>query len=138
MNNLTVSLETAQELKEAGFPQDSTFAYYSNAYYSKKENAVTILRFSEGKEHLLLINSGEWDFVCVAPTAEEILEKLPTAIYIKKRIHKWEYWINVERLSHGWIIRYCRGKETLCIVVAPVFTEALGEMYLYLKKEGLI
>jgi hypothetical protein len=125
----TVTLKTAEELKEAGFPREAYFSWISD---------------DEGDWHLsessLLSEEEIKEYAYAAPTAEEILEQLPFFIKTKEnQIYYLSIKITmkgdrkqylVEYLGYVWGIKQDNGLELLA--------EAAAKMWLYLKKEGLL
>lgn len=112
----TCSLETAKKLKEAGFPQSSGKIYWH------------WVKFDDEKHVILWPNASEPDVVfAAAPTSDEILEELP--------------------FGAGWnklrIVRLANGAYTVSYGLPPEFvneslSEALAQMWLYLKQQGLL
>lgn len=115
-----VSLETAKKLKEAGFPQPLIPTFYY--HYDR-----------------LMYNSNQYEFEVseklwvAAPTADEILEKLPHAVNDGSFLH-------IRKDENG---KYA----VLYTILADTYhgfswyenlSEAAAQMYEYLKKEGLI
>ena len=68
MENLTVTLETAKKLKEAGYPQDYTHAWYNHLI-------ELVWRERECYANTLLY---------VAPTAQELADQLPMGVNLYK------------------------------------------------------
>ena len=130
----TVSLELSKQLKDAGYPQESYFWWRVYDRTSEKEPHVV----SKG-EYERQYREPIRDYIHIAsPLADEILDRLPFAVYIKKRTKKREFWFIVERLSHGWWLRYQYGKETIAPVIERSITEAAARCWLSLKKENLL
>lgn len=139
----TVSLPTAQLLKEAGFPQDTSF-YWSwskqKKYILNQEipGAIEEVSFLCHVDDYLKIkhykteNPREW---YAAPSTDEILAELPDKISHDNKI--------------GFLIIRKRGKYFDVYYLRPNFIldrsftdlilcEALAACWLWLKKEGLI
>ncbi len=137
----TVSLETAKQLKEAGFPQESHFKWVEGSNGKGKY-------FIECDERVITSHAG-WDTVA-APTAEEILERLPTLIksdQIDGRDR--EYHLEINKIDSGYDLRYidrwtdldtdkmARTIPNGGYFANASFAEAAAKLYLYLKKEAL-
>jgi hypothetical protein len=131
----TVSLELAKELKEAGFPQEtdlfwaSTGVCPSGHVIPKERVPVYQIEFS----------------AIAAPTAEEILGRLPPVIKFMektdvstigwKRLYMWmggDQFDNVRSFHIGFNDR----PETAIKEIN--LAEAAGRMYLYLKEQDLL
>lgn len=110
----TVSLQLATQLKEAGFPQESYFSWISDddGHWHVEDSSL----FS--KEELQ-------EYAFAAPTAEEVLEKIPGKEFAK-------IWKSPD--GHYYIPEEYNFADNLSFTLA----EAAGKLYLYLKKEGLL
>ncbi len=78
LKDITTSLELAKELKKAGFPQKSVFLWVKN------ERVI-------GEWMISLISKGTEEYA--APTAEELLEWLPSGVFIAKG-KKYRTWFD--------------------------------------------
>lgn len=107
----TVTLETATALKEAGFKQESEF-------YWCLFQGQTILCYWE-----TCIDKGLGEIICAAPTSDELLEEIPRPITI---------------LRYSGTYRLDCGIKNQIGPVNESLPEALVQMWLYLKKEGLL
>lgn len=131
MKNLTVSLELAKQLKEAGFPQE-TYFYYDKAFYADK------YKLRGGRS-----NHVHPDYVHSAPTAEEILEYFPQN-QIEYDLGHDEIDVlelRIEKNEQGmWFVWFGMGThyEMLFEAEEESLVEAAGNMFLFLKKEGLL
>lgn len=133
----TVSLELAKQLKEEGFPQETEFywvkPYDINNDYTGDE---PVIDWKEWLEHVEM----EKSIICAAPTAEEILEKLPDGVFVKeadndcfleiRKNSKVEYVFEASYMDWKKVIGYREYGITLA--------EAAGKMWLYLKENKLI
>jgi hypothetical protein len=113
----TVSLELAKQLKEAGYLQDDTYMkWYEEDGQYFIENDRLADEFFTG--HQILI--------CVAPTADEILDRLP------ERIDENHIIEIGPSFGGGWSVNYgytFEGSDTLA--------NALAMMWLSLNKNKL-
>lgn len=124
----TVSLETAKLLEKNGFPHESSFAYCLHV--------VTV-----GSDYVHTVWDGQGINSCgtqyrkvYAPTTDELLEELPNmfeynhyaAELIIQRGKEWK-----------WSCRYVTTKEYVYSTLDENLCEALAQMWLWLKKEGL-
>lgn len=132
----TVSLETARALKEAGFPQKTLFLWASwSTGTCDMDNVVEFREFLEWRkkrEHG--VKDQVWD-AYAAPTTDELLAVLPSqllnhTLHIGKYDTEYEVWYEKYgiRIDQKIIMNHYR--ESL--------PEALAQMYLWLKKEGLL
>lgn len=123
----TCSLGLSKQLKEAGFPQETEFYYiddgYGYIYQYNKTSFFTIEKKLKAK-------------VVFAPTAEEILERLPANI-------KEDYNLQIGKENeYNYVVWYRKALpqnyRTYVLFSDKSLTEAAGKMWLYLKKEGLL
>lgn len=111
----TVSLQTAKALKTAGFNQNSDFAYSCNHF----DEAMAINKGDAYSVHYK--PSYRRDFA--APTTDELLEELIAGIQITK---------------HAKLYRVVKGGRSSYGFTNESLPEALAEMWMWLKKEGLL
>ena len=122
---ITVDLETAEKLKEAGWGQESVFMFYGKQPYCE-----TCGRDIDPKFRLMknLGKKTELEKIS-APTAEEILRELPDYITYKHIEGKWEVIMDVSQIPNGkkdiWF-----DDESL--------SNAAAKMYIYLKENNLL
>lgn len=131
----TTSLETSKALKEAGFRQDADYIFRQHSTHK----GYVFMSMEWVKTNDLDMEETDWH---AAPTTDELLSELPKVIEKEtnteagKRpwhleIHhglKWEVlyrWYYHEPMTH-----FVEENESL--------PEALAQMYLFLRKEGLI
>lgn len=129
LSQLTVSLEIAKKLKEAGYKQDNSLFYYQG--YLHSEGRVELVT----KEKL----DGDYDFIA-APTAEEFGEQLPF-IFVDKfpkaasnTNKKREYSLEIIKYKKYWGCTYT-GYD---LQEGKTLTDALAKMWLYLKQHQLL
>ncbi len=134
----TVSLETAKALEDAGFNHETYFMYGTWNGEMVLESKKTFYRH-KGPDNT--------DQHCIsAPTTDEILEDLPAYIEIKKNMVTY---LRIELIAHdrSFRVQYQRkfdegSKTSDRIPVNPIcerlLSEALAQMWLWLKKEGLL
>lgn len=139
--SITVSLEKAQELKEAGWPQDAC----TTPGLEHLANAISGSYFIwENGEHRCDTSCncggthGGWEVIqrkdsgydpwLPAPTAEEILWRLPKAL--------------IEKQDDGWRVQNCDYEEAYAIhnesFFAPSLADAAADMFVYLSKNNLL
>jgi hypothetical protein len=125
----TTSLELSKQLKEAGFPQESTFQY--STWTNKRGDQVR-----------LAIVGVQTDVFATyaAPTAEEILERLPEFIegetyFVRLKTYPYT-WKGVK----GWHVVYADLAHQSMFVEESndSLAEAAGKMWLYLKENNLL
>lgn len=121
----TVSLELAKQLKEAGYPQIGHFIYRRCRRWDGKKDVdywVLMEKFEKSRID---------DYL--SPTADEILERLPTSIeYLGKVCY-----LHIDAQFERWYVHYAdeihfTGQEN------ENLTNLLARLWLYLKKEKLI
>jgi hypothetical protein len=118
----TVSLETAKALRNAGFRQDCWY------FWGENDNGFCLHPATDEPYALV----GKW---FAAPTTDELLEELP----------KWFQWQNYAATLHimvgtefKWLISYRSTKHVPHSTLDKELSEALAQMWLWLKKEGLL
>lgn len=116
----TVSLQLAQELRKAGFPQETEFWWKVWPI-----SGAAHIEFG-GKEYW---KETGWD-IWAAPTAEEILERLPIQLKTKE-------FLSIQKFNTYWV-GYGVGTKIYKHFDSESLAEAAGKMYLYLSKEGLL
>ena len=141
---MTTSLEISKALKELGYPQgDGVFYWYYGKDYTKN-NVRRILwnagdnKFVDHRREKVACPLPS-DAVIAAPTAEEILEKLP-------RIGAYE--VDCYRHTGGWLVAYVdfadKQVKTLIIedesveVTCGALADSCAKMWLYLKEHNLL
>lgn len=126
----TVSLETAKQLKEVGFPQETEFYWR----VPDDEEKSTVESREKMKKFYYIFPT------YASPTADEILEELPQTIkYNGKTYHLF---ISMG-LDRQYFVVYANELDYEYNAPFPIkmrhsLAEAVAEIYLYLKKEGLI
>lgn len=161
LQQITVSLELAQQLKEAEYPQESLFYWFSN----NKKTEYWVMRAH--REHF---TEQGWkdlmDIVIAAPTASELGEQLPQHIAIKQQAFRLTIDVDSNKRFYANYLAY-KNKNTLgnncdLSVFEPhektdigihedafyqigthvggskSLSETLGNLWLYLKKQGLL
>lgn len=128
----TVSLETAKLLKESGFNKETEYRWVN--FKSKK----TIM---EAKIDIWKVVSEDWDadrLFYAAPIADELLEELPCelknkdAVLVIQKLLNSHYSVCYEEPQpyEPSIFHHGISRNSL--------PEAIAEMWLFLKKEGLL
>lgn len=139
LENITVSLELAKELKNSGYPQESLFVWTN---YNK---LVLKKRIYECNYEPALHGGSP---LTAAPTASELLEQLPSShtFQYEDRKYGWADWklYKIEDAHDnllGWTINIGRGnygEQILWEEEAETSANALAKMWLYLKEEDLL
>lgn len=122
-----VTLETAIQLKNAGFIQDSISKFYVNRKDQRGRDNWNI-------EDLYTFPRDKVKEYYAAPTSDEILEELPETIHIKG-VETW--WLTIEKCNGVYVCFY-DGYEDKSYQENESLPEAPAKMYLWLKAEGLI
>jgi hypothetical protein len=113
MSVKTVSLETAKLLKEAGFKKDCHFGFIDDEYEC---------------------NPSPMEWPIYAPTSDELLEELPYNINLKG----WNKYFSISKTDVQYYVSYMGGGSDNLCESNKSLPEALAQMWLYLRKEGLI
>lgn len=123
----TTSLETSKLLKKVGFRQ-YTYFHWKYATDFSKEKLPNF--YSDYKPKLinekLIDHPAAAVTSCAAPTTDELLDELPLGTDVTKKFDGWD----VSCYEGNSIDRRWFESKDL--------PEALAQMYLWLKKEGLI
>jgi len=127
LDQICVTKEWAEKLKKARYPQrDSAFCWYFN----DEVEVVHLVHNSEDQDGV----------ICAAPTASEILEKLPQIIEIEKT--KFQLFISMV-MDRQYFVVYVDEKDyhnnaTFAIMACHELTQALAKMYCYLVSKNII
>jgi len=137
--NHCVSLEIAQQLKEAGWGKETEFWWTEGSKFGEHrietketlDKEFQLYKYSEKTDYNYLIDGCRF---YPAPLATEILEELPENISIKNT--RGGFW----RLIYGLPLQVKEGiiEQNTKIVDGKNFCDALAKMWLYLKKEKLL
>ncbi len=123
---MTVTLEVARQLKDAGYPQEGTpfkwcLAGSDGKWYRQYTPALACWPFKDR---------------IAAPTSDEIIERLPAYVeqsgHYKLMIQKWgdnHYTVKYINLLNG---------DTLAVSTKATLSDAAGLMWCWLKGEGLL
>jgi hypothetical protein len=126
----TTSLELSKQLKEAGFPQE-TYFYHKTApdnYYALITN-----NYDDGypiRKEGKIGRRAHGANLYAAPTAEEILERLPA------QIDELGF-LSIRKFMTYWV-GYGEGTKKYAHKDNEILAEAAGEMYLYLNENHLL
>jgi len=147
MTNLTVSLEEAKLLKEAGFPQDIPDEYGDEqsrwwCTWDDKEPTLLWLQSDGFNDDGTHGEGGDIKVICKSPFAEEILSKLPNTVYIKGEQACLEILSDRDfPTDEEWIVCYSYGKncDNSCWVKSKDgLANAASKMYRYLADNKLL
>ncbi len=139
LKHIAVSLEYAERLKKAGWPQEEPILFWT---YTDE--------YTDGDYHEWVVaNLEEWKFDkkddIAAPTAEEILATLPPKIPKNPTTHSFDAYLSVQRLlpqcpldapSQGWKVIY-EGwdSEFFQAFGRTTMADAAAAMYCFLKEK---
>jgi len=128
------SLELSKQLKECGYKQEGLWLWVENSkdgtirlwFQEAAEiefNSYKNASFSKWKKQ----NTTMFDTCRVysAPTATELLDRLPEYIRVKK-------------YGSSFVVKWDRKDSNVPAIGEDKCANALAEMYIYLQKEGLI
>lgn len=126
----TVSRELSRQLKRAGYPQTGYFwwVYKELGKLKTSEDSYVLYDDTQVSDYM----KSRDEIICVAPTAEEILDVLPKTIHHGKMAYR----LIIEYSSGRWIVRYFCMRSKV-VAMGTVLCEALGDMYLKLKENHL-
>lgn len=147
LSEITTSLEISKRMKEAGFPQDSMFYRNVNTgkvRFTQRGNPdLAGLKFGEPKKTFKeKVKEGIY---ISSYTTDELLELLPEVIYGRDLI-KIKYPSNdclYRRIDYSDDLHRCgywtnNPLDTCMFSESEKLPDAIGELILYLKKEGLL
>jgi hypothetical protein len=129
----TVSLEIAKKLRESGYPQEGKNWWVHISHYLAPNTEIQL-------EHDLEIERMELQDhditrLAYAPTADEILDILPT------RIEDDKWGLQVHKVTNGYFVAY-RNEQYDLPVWKNEFDDSLAEaaarLWLFLKEEGYL
>lgn len=138
LQDITVSLELAKELKEAGYEQESLFIWVDIfPIVTSRPVLITKERFEEfidGSTDVFIKSLKEVTYS--APTATELLERLPIMVNFKGEAHYLGQW---QRLTGETAVRYkSNSRSYIPQKIDKNEANARAKMWLYLKMEGLL
>lgn len=130
----TVSLSTAKLLKEAGFLQESEKWYVPD--YETREGVPEKLKY--------FLQDGYEGFIpryrYAAPSTDELLVELPNIIQYDGSIGKLgkeTKYLEIHKNNNGYKVMY-KGFHYCEVEENKSLPEALAQMWIFLKKEGLL
>lgn len=127
--SICVSLEWAKKLKEASWPQDSLW-FWVHHYIPNENRGMTWEIFERDEDDR--VNEH-----CAAPTAEEILRRLPSKIEKAKAVSVLE----IQSLHTGGFAVYYANVHDKEISIRPCdgsLANAAAAMYCYLSENNLL
>jgi hypothetical protein len=128
LQSLVPSLEVCQSLKAAGFPQDTALCWKRSTVVEGNPTSVHI-RLDADEE---FVYGDFFEIVCAAPTAEEILEKLPRNVDMKQ-------WVRVNQFYDGYGVEIrCGGMidgRGVVVHTGPHLVDNLATAYLWWKEQ---
>lgn len=132
--SITVSLDMAKKLKKAGWPQDALFywcKYWETLDWEVREPEPAYTR--DGNQ-------------VAAPTAEEILRRLPTLIKTDGK----DFWLTINKMfrdnpmGEGWQVWYTNRDDVSSLWLTTEqwsnadLANASAQMWIYLKENSLL
>lgn len=119
-----MNIELAKRLKEAGFPQGNCIS----AYWEISEDRIELWHTN---------NLQMCKFLCSAPNADEIAEKLPYRI--EDKIFTYSLTITKDYTGYYAVYKCDINSNTYCKhAYGKDLTTALAELWLWAKKDGVI
>lgn len=132
---MTTSLELSKALKEAGWKNEVEFYWYGDDLYFRNE-MKDFCETCEARTLGMYITERKR---FTAPTAEEILEKLPKEI-VNHFGDNERQGLMIGREEYGWTVYYnhCSNLSRCMDVEAETLADACAKMWLYLKSHNLL
>lgn len=143
----TVNLELSKQLKEAGYPQESAEHEYCGGHVWYHDDQIEG-KFEEcgstdllGKDQYCNKEELTCEYFIASPTADEILDKLPE--HVGEILKKGSGGLTISKYKDEYAVWYCSAKDRTSLF-GPTLThfgtlaDAAAQMWLYLKKEGLL
>lgn len=136
LSTLTVSLDIARALKDAGFPQETVFDWYSAPMFG-----MMLDQGLNRKDVVAPFAHHDYEWICAAPTFEEVWALLPESIIVDGET----YWINHDRVTHERVfyadviqrvLMLPNGRNAMEEHISPV--EASAALFLALVRAGHI
>lgn len=140
--SITVSLDTAKKLKEAGWQHETYFDWYFNG-----TGANRVVRHPSPDE----LRTSEFHLECPAPTAEEILRRLPPNLIRSTEKDTVTYALTIKALfgieqinGDNWQIMYYRVRDGIemapysPVLFADTLANAAAACWIYLKENNLL
>jgi hypothetical protein len=138
---MTISLETARELKEAGYPQEDHERYWNDGSLNTESSDISCDRPGDycpsGKRKN---NCEECEYLVrhvtyAAPTTDELLERLPRFVISNNYCCNLRLYPDVV----GWTVAYTsyNGEHNISQNNVNI-SEALASMWVYLKSHNLL
>lgn len=124
LESLVPSLEVCQQLKEAGFPQDTVFSWIETV---AGKFVTTYTSWSDGYISRV-----------AALTAEEVLKELPVLIRIGENCAGLQSWVSTSSdfsFYVGWQCNHPHGEKEDPWYGANKLSEAAAAAYLWWRKE---
>ena len=134
--SITVSLEWAKKLKEAGWPQvtpqNPASLFYWAHFIGLEEPALVYASKVE------MIRFDEFEILLSAPTADEILRRLPNDLTLKNEKEGAKSCpLRIGKFEKRWDVRYfLRGTNFLFL--DDSLADACAEMWCYLSANKLL
>ena len=130
IENQVVSLELAEELKLAWYPQKG--AWESVPKIDPKDESVTWSLQRKG--------GPAFSMPCTAPTVAELGEELPAGIYNSHFDAEFAIYKNGDKTGYRWFVVYtdCITGENRFFEEDDILANAMCKMWLYLKKKRII
>jgi hypothetical protein len=138
--SIVTSLEWSKKLKEAGFPQEAWAHYRKNNPTDRDDDAYFFFGFGDEFER----PKPQWEFDdwIAAPTAEEILRRLPKKIV---QVPKFSYgdpevlMLTANMTTNDlWYVRYLSSKLQQYGEADESLANAAAAMYCYLAENNLL
>ncbi len=128
------NLELSKQLKEAGYKQKGLWWWFTDGINKTISQNTDYIKGIYGY-------GGKRDNKFVAPTVAELGERLPSIIKLNVIAGRTQiHYLYTTKHSDGWDCFYAmnNGQTRHCNEFADTEANARAQMWLYLKKEGLL
>ena len=141
--SIVTSLDWSEKLKEAGWPQDSAFWWCKWTNDKTPPSQEWRLEYVATEYDFVTVTGGAWERFA-APTAEEILRRLPPSLDLDgcycRLVARKEIHISGGVDKGGWLAGY-EGRDTEDVSefqCGSSLTNAAAAMYCYLAEQKLL
>lgn len=135
MSTFTTSLKRSIELKHAGYLQKSQFYWVEEPVTDGVRRWYRTVNTPVAKHEIDEYDRG-YRIIASAYLASELVKMMLKSIDIK-RSHYWLQ-IEVQEMQEGWSCQYKNSYRCYKFFEAKEMADAIADMALYLKREGLL
>lgn len=144
ISNLVPSLETCKKLQELGFPQETYFDYCKIIPPRDSHQPYNMILNFFGVKYFASCDGGKVEFLCPAPTLQEIWEQLPSEIKDSEWEHTFDLYIHTDGMGYELVIPEPTGdihltRYDVCFSNFTSLVEAAAQLWIIVntkKEEG--